>query len=72
MKLYKGSFTIEAAFVFPIVLICIFIAIESGISLYDEVRTEAVSQMNKNPLDVVNCMYRREYVKDLFGELYED
>ena len=72
MKKYKGSFTIETALVFPIVLLCICITINAGIALFDEVCAEAKDQMEKRPLDLISCMYRREFVEDLFGEWYED
>jgi len=68
MKLCKGSYTIEAAFIFPVVLFCICIVIEVGISLYQDVCAEAMKQGNKEPLDLISAMYRRELVKDLFGE----
>ena len=72
MKKYKGSFTIETALVFPIVLLCICIAIDAGIVLSDEVCAEAKAQMEKRPLDLIGCMYRRAFVEDLIGEWYED
>lgn len=72
MKKYKGSYTIEAAFILPLILICICIAIEMGVVLHQEVQTRVESQMKKEPLDMVKAMYRMEYIKELFGELYED
>lgn len=72
MKEYRGSFTVEAAYIMPLILLCICIAIEAGISLHEEVRMQVVSQMETEPADMVNFMYRREFVKELFGELYED
>lgn len=32
----KGSLTVEAAIIFPILLLCIFWTMEKGISLYEE------------------------------------
>lgn len=72
MKAYRGSFTIEAGYIMPLVLLCLCIAIETGISLYEEVREQVAAQMKQEPLDLVDSMYRRDYVKELFGELYED
>ena len=72
MKRYNGSFTIEAACVFPLVLFCICVAVWSGISLHEEVRLEAKRQEEKIPIDLVTYMYRRELVDEMFGEWYED
>lgn len=72
MKSYKGSFTIEAACVFPIILFCIFIAIDVGINLYQEVKQEAMRQMEEKKLDLISVMYRREFLKELFEEEYEN
>lgn len=72
MKKYKGSFTIEAAYILPLILFCICIVIEMGISLHQEVRAQVETQMENKPLDMVKCMYRREYMKELLGEFYED
>ena len=72
MKKYKGSFTIEAACIFPLVLFCICVAVWSGISLHDEVCLQAKNQEEKITVDIVKCMYRREFIKDIVGEWYED
>lgn len=72
MRAYKGSLTIEAAFVFPIILFCICTTIDVGITLYQEVKQETVSQMESKKLDLVSVMYRRELVKELFEKKYED
>jgi len=72
MKAYKGSFTIEAACVFPLVLLCLCIAIWSGISLHAEVLLQATECGNGNSVDMVKCMYRRELMNEMFGEWYED
>ena len=72
MKECQGSFTIEAAFITPLLLFCICLAIELGISLHNEVKILALSQMDHKPLDLVSAMYRRELVEELLGELYEN
>lgn len=72
MKGYRGSFTIEAAYITPLILLCICIAIEAGISLHNEVKTQIVSQMENKQMDMIGAMYRRELVKELIGELYEN
>ena len=72
MKRYKGSYTVEAAFILPLLLACICIAIETGVVLHQEAQMRVENQTKKEPLDMVEDMYRREYLKELFGELYED
>ena len=72
MKKFKGSFTVEAAYILPLVLSCICIVISLSISLHEEVRVQVETQAKEVPADMVKCMYRREFVKELFGELYED
>lgn len=72
MKKYRGSFTVEAAYIVPLILFCICIAIEAGILLHNEVKTQAVSQMEKKTENMIACMYRKELVKELLGDLYED
>lgn len=67
MKKYKGSFTIEAVFVLPLILTCICVVITMGIGLYQEVQKQAELQAGKETLDMVKGMYQREYVKELFG-----
>lgn len=37
----KGSFTVEAAFVMPVVLLVLFLLIRTGLMLYEEARTDA-------------------------------
>lgn len=72
MRAYKGSFTVETACIFPIILLSICITINVGVSLYEEVRQEAISQMENEKLDLISVMYRRELLKELFEEEYED
>lgn len=72
MRAYRGSFTIEAACVFPIILFFVCITIDVGIILYQEIKQEAMSQMENEKLDLISVMYRRELVKELLGEEYED
>lgn len=72
MRKCKGSFTIEASYILPIILACIMVIIEMGVSLHGEVHTQVEVQMEKEPFDMVKAMYRREYVKELLGEFYEN
>ncbi len=62
----------EAAYILPLVLSCVYIAVGVGILLHEEVRVQVEIQAKEETVDMVNCMYRREFVKELFGELYED
>lgn len=62
----------EAAFIVPLILFCICIAIETGVILHQEVRMQALEQMEQTTPDMVKAMYRREYIKELFGVFYED
>lgn len=72
MRVFNGSFTLETAIVFPVILLGIYISINAGIVLYDEVCTLAESLKEKETLNVIDCMYRMESIKDLFGVWYED
>ncbi len=62
----------EAAFILPLILLCICIAIDAGVILHQEVRTQVEEQTEQETLDMVKAMYRREYIKELFGVFYED
>jgi len=72
MKKLKGSFTIEAAYILPIILICFCIAVEVAITLHEDVRVLVEAQLQKKPMDMIESMYRRDLVKDIFGEVYEN
>lgn len=72
MKKYKGSFAIEASYILPIVLVCILVVVDLGILLHEEVHARVEMQMEKASVDMVKAMYRREYIKELLGEYYED
>ena len=72
MRKFRGSYTIEAAYIFPIILMCICMAVVVGISMQEEVRAQVEIQMKQEPFDMVEGMYHREMVKELFGEWYEN
>ena len=72
MKKYKGSYTLEAACIFPLALFCICAAIWSGISLCEEVRLKAIKQEENASVDMIKSMYKRELIRDMVGEWYED
>lgn len=68
MKSRKGSFTIEAAFVLPLILGSMCTAILIGISLYEEVRTRIEVQEQEKALDMVKEMYHRTLIEELMGD----
>jgi len=68
VRRYKGSFTLEATYVLPVILICICIVADLGVSLHKGVCTQVEVQSEKEMLDVITTMYRREPIKELFGE----
>ncbi len=72
MKVYKGSFTVEAACIVPLILMCICIAIGSGITLHNEVKNRALLVEEEESVDLVSYMYRKELVENVMGALYED
>ena len=72
MKNYKGSFTVEASYILPLILFCICVIVELGVVLHQEVLAEVEAQMEQEPLAMVKAMYRREYVEELLGAFYED
>ena len=72
MKKYKGSFSMEASYILPIILACILVVIDLSVLLHEEVHVRVKMQMEKASVDMVKAMYRREYIKELLGEYYED
>ena len=72
MKKYKGSFSMEASYILPIILACILVVIDLSVLLHEEVHARVEMQMEKASIDMVKAMYRREYIKELLGEYYED
>jgi len=72
MRRYKGSFTLEASYILPIILLCICIVIGLGASLHKAVCMQVEMQSRKEMSDVIAAMYRYEYIEGLFGEWDED
>lgn len=68
---YKGSFTIEAALILPLVLSCFCIAAGAAVSLHNEICVQIQEQNKKESVNLIKGMYRRTYVKELLGNLYE-
>lgn len=65
MKMYRGSFTIEAAFIMPIILGCICIAIKSGVTLYQEVKNITEQIIEEKQEELIDSMYRKELLESL-------
>lgn len=72
MRKYKGSFTVEASFILPLILLCICVVIELGITLHQEVRMQVAEKAKEETMDMIDAMYHREYLKELLGAFYED
>lgn len=56
----------------PLVLLCMFLPIWMGIEMHQELKESALRLQQEETVDVVSAMYRREFITDLLGELYED
>lgn len=72
VKRCKGSFSLEAALIFPLIMFCFCVAIQAGISLQTELRNQSAEAERKESLDIIECLYRKEYAKKVIGEIYED
>ena len=74
MREYKGSFTIEAACIMPLIFMCICIAIKGGITLHNEVKSKALLVREEETVDLVSYLYRKELIEKVLGEQvwYED
>jgi len=72
MREYKGSFTVEAACVMPLIFLCICIAIESGFTLHNEVKSKALLIREEKTVDIVSYLYRKELIEKVLGVWYED
>lgn len=54
----KGSLTIEASLIVPVVVMVMLFAITSGITLYEETKDITEELENRETFDVVKTMYR--------------
>jgi len=72
MREYKGSFTVEAACILPLIFMCICIAIESGITLHNEVKNKALLVTEGERIDIVSYLYRSELIEKVVGVWYEN
>lgn len=67
----KGSFTIEAAYILPVVLLCLFLPVWLGIDLFQEVKMNAEEIERAEVLDTVVCMYRKEWLDEILEVIKE-
>ncbi len=55
----------------PLILLCLFFPIWLGLNLQNEIKEQVHAQQQEEITDIVSYMYRKEFVKELLGELYE-
>lgn len=72
MNVYKGSFTVEAAYIVPLILMSIYIVIISGITLHNEVKNKAILIKEEKVVELVSYMYRKELIEDILGAWNEN
>lgn len=65
MRKQKGSLTVEAALIVPLVLTVFALTVNAGISLYTECREMAAAAMAREDVDAAQLFYARERVKDI-------
>lgn len=68
----KGSFTVEAAYIIPLVLFVFCVAIEMAITLQIETKEQIRMWGEVKEIALIDFMYRKEYIEELLEELYED
>jgi hypothetical protein len=54
----KGSFTVEAAFLFPILVLLIAFVLQTAIGWYEEVEQTSVAISNQQQIDSVSVFLR--------------
>ena len=62
----------EAAYIMPLVLLCLFLPIWIGIEQHEEVKTWVEKQQQEEIVNVISAMYQKEFITDLVGDKYED
>lgn len=63
----RGSLTVEAAIVVPLVLFVFVLAMQSGISMYTECRDTAAAIREEEELDIVKLFYRWREAGEFLG-----
>ena len=73
---WKGSFSVEAACIIPVVCLCLFMPMWIGIELYQETKQCALNMQETYDEDAVSLMYQRawleEFWKDMVGKESEN
>ncbi len=64
MRSVKGSLTVEASLIFPLILMVFMLAISTGVGLYEECR-ETGEQISQEEFDAVRWFYRCKEMGEL-------
>lgn len=64
----KGSLTVEAALVYPIVLLLMIFTMQTGLGMYTECRDTAVSILEEQDLDIIKKFYLKQNVEGIIGD----
>lgn len=68
----KGSFTVEASVIVPLLLLLMLLALRQGISLCEETTERAESADGGEEFEIVETLYRLEQVTDIWELLHGD
>ena len=71
MRVYKGRFTIEAAVWVPVFLLVVFLALQTGLTLYQEIRETDFCEKTKK-LDIVQEFYNYQILNEVIQEVDND
>ena len=71
MRYHKGSYTIEAAMWVPLLLMAVFLSLETGIKLYEETANWGYSEKTK-ALDIVQEFYNYQVLEEVIQEVEDD
>lgn len=66
MRREKGSLTVEAALIVPILLLLMALAIHTGIDLQEETKELAEKLQSREELPIVDVLYGMESFEKLF------
>lgn len=65
MRHVKGSLTVEAALVYPILLFLMIFTMQTGLWMYTECRDTAVSILEEQDLDIIKKFYLRQNIEGM-------
>lgn len=68
MKKVRGSLTVEAAIVIPLVLFLVVFAIDGGVELYLECHNTVMSLEAEEKVDTVRLFYVCNGIGDMIGD----